>query len=329
MSQSTSGPGRYVVIGAGPVGRTVAEQLAEQGHPVRVLTRSGSGPEHPLVERIAADARGPELPGLLADATALFHCAHGSAYSASVWREELPATEAVVLSRAAEAGIPVVFPESLYSYAGSGTLREDDPRDLATGKGAVRRDLLRQRAASDAVTVSVVASDFIGPQVLAGGMLGERVMVPLLTRPGRRIRMLADLDQPHSFTYVPDLARTMIEASRRPGEVAAPGAPGLLHAPTAPARTQREMVALLAEAAGVPAPPLGSLSIPLLRAVGLLHGGTRELVEPAHSFARPYRIDSADAERRLGFGPTDQREQAATTVAWWRERLAAALPAAA
>lgn len=35
-------PAISVVIGAGPVGRTVALQLAEHGHDVRLLTRSGS-----------------------------------------------------------------------------------------------------------------------------------------------------------------------------------------------------------------------------------------------------------------------------------------------
>ena len=35
----------FVVTGAGPVGWTVAEQLAGQGKRVRILTRSASGPE--------------------------------------------------------------------------------------------------------------------------------------------------------------------------------------------------------------------------------------------------------------------------------------------
>lgn len=42
---------RYVVTGAGPVGWTVAEQLAAAGRRVRILTRSGSGPDHPLIEK--------------------------------------------------------------------------------------------------------------------------------------------------------------------------------------------------------------------------------------------------------------------------------------
>ena len=44
----------YVVTGAGPVGWTVAEQLAERGKKVRILTRSGNGPEHGTSPRLRA-----------------------------------------------------------------------------------------------------------------------------------------------------------------------------------------------------------------------------------------------------------------------------------
>jgi nucleoside-diphosphate-sugar epimerase len=46
--------GKHVIVGAGQVGRHLAELLATQGHDVTVVTRSGSGPEN--VTRIAADA---------------------------------------------------------------------------------------------------------------------------------------------------------------------------------------------------------------------------------------------------------------------------------
>jgi len=50
----------HVVTGAGPVGSTVAQQLAEAGHAVRLLTRSGSGPVHPLIERRRVDVSQPD-----------------------------------------------------------------------------------------------------------------------------------------------------------------------------------------------------------------------------------------------------------------------------
>ena len=84
----------HVVTGAGPVGATVALQLAGRGIPVRLLTRSGSGPDHELIERRRVDvsdreALAPHLEGV----AAVHHCIHGSKYRASAWRAELPAAE--------------------------------------------------------------------------------------------------------------------------------------------------------------------------------------------------------------------------------------------
>ena len=62
-------------------------------------------------------------------------------------------------------------------------------------------------------TVSVAASDFYGPWVRAAHA-GERLVPALLE--GRRVSLVGSLDQPHSFTYVPDLARAMIRAAQTP-----------------------------------------------------------------------------------------------------------------
>src|SRR5215472_18462824 len=66
----------HVIVGAGPVGSATARLLAERGEHVRVVTRSGSGPEHPAIERIAADATDAErLTTLTEGAAALYNCA--------------------------------------------------------------------------------------------------------------------------------------------------------------------------------------------------------------------------------------------------------------
>jgi nucleoside-diphosphate-sugar epimerase len=144
----------YAVTGAGPVGWTVAEQLAAAGHSVRILTRSGSGPSHPLIERVPADVSDPaRLGGLFRGAAAVFHCIHGSEYSTRAWEAELPRAEQTVLAAAGEAGAVVVFPESLYSYSEPDLpMREDSPREAQGGKRGIRTALLTARAASARTT---------------------------------------------------------------------------------------------------------------------------------------------------------------------------------
>ena len=304
----------YVVTGAGPVGWTVAEQLAAGGHRVRVLTRSGSGLEHPLVERIKGDAKDPEtLRRVFAGVDAVFHCIHGSSYTAAAWEAELPAAEQAVLNAAQEAGAVVVFPESLYSYSEPGrVMTEDSPRLAAGGKRGVRTRMLQAREASPASTVSVVAGDFFGPRVrMAHG--GERIVVPLLA--GRNVSVVGSAGQPHSFTYVPDLAAAMIAAAANPAAWNA-----VWHAPTGPALTQRELVHAFARAAGVPAPKVRVLPGWVLRAAALFSTGMREVAEMAYQFEHPFVMDSARSEAILGVRPTPLDAAAAATVDWWRRQ---------
>jgi nucleoside-diphosphate-sugar epimerase len=305
-------PELYVVTGAGPVGWSVAEQLAGQGKRVRVLTRSGSGPDHPLVDRRSADVSNAALLGTaLAGATAVFHCIHGSAYTADAWRQELPPAEEAVLSAAGKAGAVVVFPESLYSYSRPDALMtEGSPREAQGGKRGVRTLLLKARAASPTDTVSVVAGDFFGPRVLASHA-GER-MVPAVLE-GKRVLVVGSADQPHSFTYVPDLAAAMVRAAQTPSAWNR-----VWHAPTGPAITQRQLATAFTEAGGVPAPKIGAVPGWLLRTMGLFSSGTRELAEMLYQFELPFVMDSRASEAGLGLHPTPLPEAAAATVAWWR-----------
>ncbi|MFD4182367.1 NAD-dependent epimerase/dehydratase family protein [Rhodococcus sp. NPDC058514] len=309
-----------VVTGAGPVGWTVADQLAARGHRVRVLTRSGSGPEHPNVERLRVDVSVPgALDAALDGAAAVFHCTHGSSYSAQTWRRELPSTEREVLAAAGRAGAVAVFPESLYAYGPvDGPMTEDTPREAREGKLGVRAELLRRREASATPTVSVAASDFFGPRVLMAHA-GERMVPSILA--GKTVRVMADLDTPHSFTYVSDLAAAMIAAAADPALWNT-----LLHAPTGPAVTQRAMIHAFAAAAGVPDPKVGTLPAWLVRGAGLVHGDSRELAETLYQFERPFVLDSGRSERLLGLAPTPLDDAAAATVAWWRARELAPAP---
>ncbi|CAB4931837.1 unannotated protein [freshwater metagenome] len=308
----------HVVTGAGPVGSTVALQLADAGQQVRLLTRSGSGPDHPSIERRQVDvSQRDALAEAFAGATAVHHCIHGSAYDARVWRDELPRAEAAVLEAAGRVGAVVVFPESLYSYGPvEGPITEHTPRSVTGGKLGVRTDLLAQREASATPTVSVAASDFYGPLV-RNAHAGERMVPTVLA--GRTMRVLGSLDQPHSFTYVPDLAAAMIEAARREDLWNS-----LLHAPTAAPVTQQRLVEMVATAGGVPVPRTSAIPPWVLRASGLVSREMRELAETSYMFTEPFVLESTVSEGRLGLAPTPMADGVARTVAWWREQERAA-----
>ena len=308
-----------IVTGAGPVGSAVALQLAEQGINVRLLTRSGSGPEHPLIDRRRVDVSDSEaLRSVSEGATAIYHCNH-AAYNVADWERELPAAEEVVLDAAASIGAVVVFPESLYAYNSNTLMTESDPRNATGGKRGVRTALLRAREASATPTVSVVASDFFGPRVRTAHA-GER-MVPKVMA-GKKIRVIGSADQPHSFTYIPDLAAAMIAAAHNPELWNS-----VLHAPTGPALTQRKIAEAFARAAGASPAKVGVLPAWVLDAVGKINTDSRELAEMNYQFTKPFVMDSSASEVLLGLSPTPLDQAAEATVAWWREEQARAAAA--
>ncbi|EMY32882.1 hypothetical protein D477_017889, partial [Arthrobacter crystallopoietes BAB-32] len=143
---------------------------------------------------------------------------------------------------------------------------------------------------------------------------GERMVPAVLA--GRTVRVLGSPDVPHSFTYVPDLAAAMIRAAQQPAVWNS-----VLHAPTGPALTQRELVQAFAAAAAVAVPKVASLPGWLIRGLAPVLPDARELAEMLYQFEEPFVMESADSQSALGLAPTPLAEAAAATVRWWRSEL--------
>lgn len=286
---------RTLVIGAGQVGPHVALHLAGRGDPVRVGTRSGSGPEHPLVERVRLDATDPAaLDRAFHDVDVVHLCMHASAYRADVWRRELPSLEQGVLAAAAAHGVHVVFPESVYAFDTSTPL-EDLRVAPRSELGRVRADLLAQRAASPARTTSVVASDFFGPgATMAHG--GDRVREPAAA--GRTVRPLGRVDLPHAWTYLPDLAAAMVAAAELPPTPDRVVLGPMVHA------TQRELALAHARAAGRDEVRVSPVPTWVLRALSPFSPGLRAMASMSYLFTEPLVVDEAACPDVLGVRPT-------------------------
>lgn len=271
-----------LVIGAGQIGPHVATLLAERGEEVTVATRSGSGPEHPLVTRTRLDATDPSaLDRAFADVDVVHLCVHASAYRPDAWERELPPLERAVLGAAERHGVHVVFPESVYAFDTSGVLGAAPRIAPRSAMGLVRASLLERRAASSARTTSVVASDFYGPGAsLAHG--GDRMVGPAVA--GRTVRPLGRTDLPHAWTYLPDLAAAMVAAAD------APDGPEVVLAPVVHA-SQRELALAYARAAGRDEVRVRAVPAWALRAVGVVSADVRALAEMSYLFTEPLLVD--------------------------------------
>jgi len=288
----------HVVVGAGPIGSTVARLLADEGHAVRVVTRGGAGPVHPAVERIAADATDTaRLTGLTRGAEALYNCANPPYHR---WAELWPPLAASLLATAEATGAVLATMGNLYGYGPvAAPMTEELPLAATTVKGRVRaqmwRDALAAHAAGRARVTEARGSDYLGAG--ARSMVSELVLPAV--RAGRPVRVPADVDVPHTFTYTGDAARLLVAIA---GDERAWGRPW--HVPSAPPTTLRALVARAAELAGVPAPALRRIPRWQLNLASVFSPQIRAFREVAYQFYRPFVLDSTRAETTFGLTAT-------------------------
>ena len=308
---------QHVIVGSGAVGSAVANLLVDEGHSVRVVTRSGSGPERSGVERIAADATdAARLTDLTRGAAAIYNCANPPYHR---WTTDWPPLASSLLTAAERTGAGLVTTGNLYGYGPvDGPITEDTPLAATGVKGRVRNrmwaDMLAAQAAGRARVTEVRASDFYGPGPEGTSHLGQ-YFTPRLLAGQRPVLMQGDLDALHSFTYLPDLARALVTLA---GDDRTWGR--AWHVPTAPAVTLGEMATHMAEIAGVPDRGVLVPPRPVVRALGLAVPFVRELAEVRYQFVQPFVLDSSETEKTFGLAPTSLADGLTAHVRWWQER---------
>lgn len=308
---------RHVIVGAGPVGSATATALAEAGNEVRVVTRTGGGPRLPGVERVAANAADRAvLTGLARDADAIYNCANPPYHR---WARDWPPLADSLLRSAEDTGAVLVTMGNLYGYGPvDHPMTEGDPLAATSRKGRIRVAMWEQAlAAHQTGRVRVTearASDYFGPEVTAQGHIGSRFIPPLLA--GKRTSVIGDPDVPHSWTYVPDIARALVvlgSDERAWGRA--------WHVPTNPPATMRWMAVRISAMAGAPSPRIATIPHPMLRALGLVSPIVRELEEVRYQFVRPFVLDSSAFTTTFGLAATPLDHALRATVEWWRARL--------
>ncbi|WP_328423536.1 NAD-dependent epimerase/dehydratase family protein [Micromonospora sp. NBC_00389] len=287
----------HVIVGTGPVGTATARLLAERGERVRVISRRGAGPEHPSIERIAADAADVDRLSVLTDgAQALYNCANPAYHR---WSIDWPPLAGALLAAAERSGAVLATVGNLYGYGPVDGPMTEQTLPAATGtKGRVRNqmwaDALAAHQAGRARVTEVRGSDYLG---VDGTSLAMMVLPRVLA--GQRVFLPVDWDAPHTWTYIPDVARTLVAAATDAGAWGRPW-----HVPSAPAAPMRELATRAAALAGVPVPRLTRMPYPVLWLGGLANPFVRELRETAYQFDRPFLMESAATTAALGVEPT-------------------------
>jgi nucleoside-diphosphate-sugar epimerase len=286
----------HVIVGAGPVGTATAQVLAERGEQVRVVTRSGSGPEHANIERVAADATDADrLSGLAEGAAALYNCANPAYHQ---WLTDWPPLAAALLTAAERSGAVLATANNLYGYGPvTSTITPDTPLAATHPKLKLRADMYRDALALHQAgrirMTEVRASDYLE----ANSIFSYALAKPLEN--GKRAYVPAPLNVKHSWTAIVDVARTLALVS---GDERAWGRAWLV--PTSAPLTVRELADRFVAVKGLPPAKMTSLPYAVLWGAGLFDKMAKELRTTRYQFAKPFTIDSTLTEKTFGLAPT-------------------------
>jgi nucleoside-diphosphate-sugar epimerase len=313
--------GRHLVLGAGAVGRATAAALLAEGEDVVVASRSGSGVGDDRAEPVVVDATDAVALSRLASGTrAIYNCANPKYHR---WAKDWPPIADALLAAAEQSGAVLVTMSNLYAYGEvDHPMTPSDPLAATFTNGQVRAQMWQDaKAAHDAGRLRATearASDFFGPGAGGTSHLG-RALPRLLA--GRPVRVLGDPDVAHSWTFIPDVGRTLATLGR---EESAWGR--AWHVPSNPPLSQRQLLEAAAAVAGVEVPRIGRLPESLLAALSLLWPTMRSLRQVGYQFDSAFVIDASATEAAFALTATPLDEALADTLR--AEQVAPRLPVA-
>jgi nucleoside-diphosphate-sugar epimerase len=304
---------RHVVLGSGQIGTHVAAQLIDAGHEVIVVSRSGRN-TLPGARAVAGDITDPSFAATAASgANVIYFCLNATNYNQ--WPQQFPPLQRAAMQAAAAAGARLVVLDNLYGYgpANGKPLTETTGTSATSAKALTRvamtNELLNAHRSGQLQVTIGRASDFFGPNVTQSA-LGEHLIGAALN--GKRSQIMGNPDVAHSYSYAPDVARSLIQLGH-------PDAPTgeIWHLPIAETITTRQLINHLNHAAGHPA-RLTAAGRTALTVVGLFKPELRELRHTLYQFVDNWIVD--DSKYRAAFGdPTTPLPVAAKeTIDWYR-----------
>lgn len=307
-----------VIIGTGPLGYWIMQELADRNNEVKLINRSGNVgyklPEN--VTMCACDVTDPEeVFEHCRDAVVVYHCAMPPY---TKWPEQFPPLMKGILDGVSKAGAKLVFGDNLYMYGHTNgkELTEDLPYAATGHKGKTRAlmaEMLLDAHEEGKVRVSIGrGSDFFGPQVI-NAAFGEMFFKPAFEN--KTVNLLGNIDQPHSLTYIKDFARALIvlaEEERALGKV--------WHVPTVKAIPIRNVIEIIEQEMGksIKTRVAGKFLISLL---GLFDPMVREVKEMLYTWEEPYVLDSSKFENEFGLKATPLEISMKETIAWFSAYL--------
>jgi nucleoside-diphosphate-sugar epimerase len=311
MNNASNTDLHVVLGGTGGAGSAIVRELLRQGKTVRGISGRPVKQTVEGLESVQADITdSKQVAALTAGASVVYHAAQ-PAYTR--WLEEFGAMNEAIIAGVARSGARLVVVDNLYMYGPSSAPLLETSAESSTGKkgrvrSALTRRLFEAHRAGVLPVVNLRAADYFGVNV-HNSLVGSAFFSAIAR--GESATWFVDATQPHSLTFVDDLARAAIIAGQRDEALGQ-----TWHVPNAPALSATAFAQLIAVVAGVAAQPLT-----VLPEAVVTHSSDSimmELSELLYQVQQPFVSDGSRFAALFGFTPTPLREAVGRTLEWIR-----------
>ena len=305
------------ILGAGgAIGNELIKLLAATNQPFRLVGRNPKATPG-ATETLAADLTDKDQTIRAVAGSSVVHLLVGLKYDHKLWQDVWPRVMSNTIEACKRARAKLLFFDNVYMYGKvSGPMTEETPFNPCSKKGEIRAKiattLINESKSGGLVAMIARSADFYGPDT-RNGVPNLLVFAPFAKT--QRASWLVNDSVPHSFTYTPDAAQSLMQLAER-----ATAWNQTWHVPTTPnPLTGKEFVALAAKEFGV-APKHRVLSRPILRIAGWFDPVVAESYEMLYQSDSPYLFDSSKFSREFGFAGTPYADGIRTTAASFKRR---------
>jgi nucleoside-diphosphate-sugar epimerase len=293
------------ILGAGgAVAVELVKELGAVGERIRLVGRNPKAAAG-AAEVVAADISDLDQTVKAVAGSNVVYLVVGLKYDWQLWRDLWPPIMANTIEACKRARAKLVFFDNVYMYGKvRGAMTEETPFNPCSRKGEIRaaiaNTLLAEIKAGKLTAMIARAADFYGPGAKTG--IPNVLVFDKFVKKSRALCLVNDSTK-HSYTYVPDAAKSLVMLARN-----ANAWNQTWHLPTrSNPPTSREFIGMAAQEFKC-RPAYWTLSRPMVKMAGWFDPTIREVYEMLYQNDSDYLFDSTKFSKAVGFEPTSYSE---------------------
>jgi nucleoside-diphosphate-sugar epimerase len=308
----------HVILGAGgDIGQPLVRELLSSGNRVRLVSRNPKKNQD-AAESIRADLTDTDQTVKAVSGATVVYLLAGLKYDLKVWRDLWPLIMRNTIEACKRAKAKLIFFDNVYMYGRvDGLMTEETPFHPISKKGEIRvriaTMLLDEIKGGNLTALIARSADFYGPD--ASNSIANILVFDKLGKGDRAMWLINDSVK-HSFTFIPDAAKSLILLAG--SDVAWNQT---WHVPTAPnPPTGKEFITMVAHEFGVE-PKYRVLKRPLLKIIGLFDSNIKESYEMLYQSDSDYLFDSTKFTKAFHSEATSYPEGIRITAVEYKKKL--------